>query len=55
MVVMKPNDFFETPWNGSRARTQSLGWLVSGEKSATACESQRPLPVAQMTNLAVRM
>ncbi len=42
-VNVKPKAFFETPWNGSRLRTQSAGSAVSGEKSATAWPSQTPL------------
>ena len=36
IVKVKPNDFLDTPWNGSRERTHSAGRLVSGEKSAAA-------------------
>ncbi len=53
--TVKPNDFLETPWNGSRVRTQSGGSEVSGEKSATACESHTPLPRESRTNVATRV
>src|SRR5271166_5638627 len=51
-VSVKPNDFLEAPWNGSRILTQSAGRLVSGEKSATAWALHTPLAIVSSTKLA---
>ena len=51
-VSVKPNDFLEAPWNGSRILTQSAGRLVSGEKSAAAWALHTPLAVVSSTKLA---
>jgi hypothetical protein len=52
-VSMNPNNFFETPWNGSRVRTNSGGRAVSGEKSAAARALQMPPAVVSSTKSAV--
>src|SRR5262249_32870029 len=51
--TVKPNARFETPWKGSRVRTQSAGRVVSGSKSATAWESQTPLAWESRTKFTV--